>query len=208
MTLYLLVISGSMLCIVLLNMFLGIAPVGEIVSSTFLAVFLVILIDGAVALITHLMPNQLFSPDNSHYYVSPKSQRIYRKLGVRRWKDKVWELGALGGFSKKHLADTISVEYIERFIIECNKGVFTHTVSCFTGLLIRFAIPDEFDFTIVLPVVAVNMFLNVLPTIILRDNTPKLQSLLKHLKLREERASVSLPMDEQVSHSIDNTVAK
>ena len=40
-------------------------------------------------------------------------QELYKKLKVRRWKDKVWELGGLGGFSKKKLADPSDPKYIE-----------------------------------------------------------------------------------------------
>ena len=36
--------------------------------------------------------------------------------------------------------------------------------------------------TIALPVAIVNLFLNILPTLALRYNTPKLKSLLKRLK--------------------------
>ena len=119
--------------------------------------------------------------DNPLYQVSEKEKRLYKKLKVRKWKDQVWELGGLGGFSKKSLAEPGSPAYIERFIIECNKGVLTHRLSYPIGFLPMVFIPNICAFSIALPVAVVNLFLNILPTLALRYNTPKLQLILKRM---------------------------
>jgi len=86
-----------------------------------------------------------------------------------------------GGFSKKYLAEPDSPAYIERFIIECNKGVLTHRLSYPIGFLPMLCIPNVCAFSIALPVAVVNVFLNILPTLALRYNTPKLQILLTRM---------------------------
>ena len=116
------------------------------------------------------------------YTVTEKEMRLYKKLKVRLWKDKVWELGGLGGFSKKALLEPNSPEYIERFIIECNKGVLTHRLSYPIGFLAMATLPNVCAFTVALPIAAVNLFLNVLPTLVLRYNTPMLHAVLERLK--------------------------
>ena len=118
--------------------------------------------------------------------MTKKETSIYKKLRIRKWKDKVWELGGLGGFSKKKLADPTNPRYIEKFIIECNKGVMTHKLSYPIGFLAMLTLPGICAFTIALPVALVNLFLNILPTMILRYNTPMLISALKRLKRKEQ----------------------
>ena len=77
--------------------------------------------------------------------------------------------------------------YIERFIVECNKGVITHRLSYPIGFVAMVFLPNICAFTVALPVAIVNMLLNILPTIVLRYNTPLLLSVLKRLKRKEER---------------------
>ena len=49
-------------------------------------------------------------------------------------------------------------------------------------------LPGASAFTIALPVALVNLYLNILPTIVLRYNTPRLLSLYGRLKRKEEKA--------------------
>lgn len=144
-------------------------------------------LDGLIAVIINKMPEVFFGVNNPFYNVSEFEQKLYKKLKVRAWKDKVWELGGLGGFSKKNLACPNSPEYIERFIVECNKGVLTHRLSYPIGFLPVFFIPNVCALTIALPVAVVNLILNVLPTLVLRYNTPKLHAMLQRMKRKKEK---------------------
>ncbi|MBQ2735472.1 MAG: hypothetical protein IJF33_06535 [Clostridia bacterium] len=141
--------------------------------------------DGGLALLINKMPDAWFGVDNPHYHVSETEKKLYKKLKVRLWKDKVWELGGLGGFSKKNLLDPSNPAYIEKFIVECNKGVLTHRLSYPIGFLTMLTLWNGGAFTIALPVAIVNVFLNILPTLALRYNTPKLQAMLKRLKRKK-----------------------
>ena len=139
-------------------------------------------LDGLIAIVINKMPDKWFGVNNPLYHVSNTEKRLYRKLRVRRWKDKVWELGGLGGFSKKHCTDPSNPEYIERFIIECNKGVLTHRLSYPAGFLAMLTLSGIPVFTVALPVAIVNVYLNILPTLALRYNTPKLKLILERLR--------------------------
>ena len=48
--------------------------------------------------------------------------------------------------------------------------------------LVMVLLPNICAFTVAVPVAAVNLFLNILPTLALRYNTPKLKLMLKRLK--------------------------
>jgi len=141
--------------------------------------------DGLIALIINKLPDQWFGVDNPLYRVFPWEKILYKKLKVRKWKDYVWELGGLGGFSKKELKEPDNPQYIEKFIIECNKGMVTHRLSYPIGFLAMLTLPNTCSLTIALPVAIVNLFLNILPTLALRYNTPMLLSVLKRLRRKE-----------------------
>lgn len=174
-----------MLVISLLNILLGVASWYYVVIAVIWCVALQFAFDGLIALIINKMPDSWFGVDNHLYQVFQWEKKLYKKLKVRKWKDYVWELGGLGGFSKKELKEPDNPQYIEKFIIECNKGVLTHRLSYPIGFLAMLTLPNTCSLTIALPVAIVNLFLNILPTLALRYNTPMLISVLKRLRRKE-----------------------
>ena len=63
----------------------------------------------------------------------------------------------------------------------------THRLSYPIGFLAMLTLPDVCAFTIALSVAVVNLYLNILPTLVLRYNTPKLRSLLERLRRKADR---------------------
>lgn len=191
MVLYLSIIFVAMAIISALNIIFGTPIFGYSIAYVILAVLfctiVAFVIDGVGAIIINKLPNSWFGVDNKHYNVSKRSIKFYEKIKIRKWKDKVWELGGLGGFRKNKIKDPKDPAYIERFIIECNKGVLTHRLSYVTGFAVMFVLPLQYAFVIGLPVALVNLFLNILPTMVLRYNTPKLKALYKRLKSEKEK---------------------
>ena len=185
MKLYLSVISIAMLIISALNIIFDVATWYYVIISVIWCTALQFAFDGSIAIIINKLPDRWFSVNNRLYNVPKAEAELYKKLKVRLWKDKVWELGGLGGFSKKELKEPDKKDYVEKFIIECNKGVMTHKLSYPIGFLAMLTLNNPCGFTIALPVAVVNLFLNILPTMVLRYNTPKLKTLLKRLERKE-----------------------
>jgi hypothetical protein len=182
MKLYLSVIGIAMAAVSLINIALGTAAPHYVIIAVVWCTALQFAFDGIIAILINKIPNELFSTSGTMYTVTKKEMRLYKRIKVRLWKDKIWELGGLGGFSKKALLEPSNPEYIERFIIECNKGVLTHRLSYPIGFLAMATLPNICAFTIALPIATVNLFLNILPTLVLRYNTPMLQAVLERLK--------------------------
>ncbi len=182
MKLYLWIIGIAMLIISVINIVFDTTNWYNVIVAVVLCTGEQFALDGLIAIIINKIPDRLFGVNNPLYNVSEAEKNLYKKLKVRKWKDKVWELGGLGGFSKKNLANPNSPEYIEKFIIECNKGVLTHRLSYPIGFLPMLFIPNVCAYSIALPVALVNLFLNILPTLVLRYNTPKLQTMLQRMK--------------------------
>lgn len=192
MKLYLSVIGVAALIISALNIVFEVAAWYYVIIAVIWCIALQFALDGALAILINKMPNEWFGIDNPAYEVSEFEKRLYKRLQVRRWKDKVWELGGLGGFSKKSFTDPNDPAYIERFIIECNKGVLTHRLSYPIGFLAMLTLSGAPALTIALPVAVVNLFLNILPTLALRYNTPMLKNALARLKRKEAKNTANL----------------
>ena len=189
MKLYLSTIGIAMLTISALNIFFNTGAWYYVILAVIWCTALQFALDGSIAIIINKMPDDWFGVENPLYHVTQMERKLYKTLRVRLWKDKVWELGGLGGFSKKELQEPDSPEYIEKFIIECNKGVLTHRLAYPVGFLAMLTLPGVCSLTIALPVAVVNLFLSILPTLALRYNTPMLKSLLKRLRRKEKALS-------------------
>lgn len=189
MKLYLSVIGAAMLLVGALQVLVGGSPWHHAALAVVWCTVLQFALDGLLAILINKMPNRWFGVDNRLYHVSKVEMRLYQFLRVRHWKDKVWELGWLGGFSKKKLLSPEDPQYIERFIIECNKGVLTHRLSYPIGFLAMLTVPGAFVLGVALPIAIVNVFLNILPALALRYNTPKLKIMLLRLERKQKRAA-------------------
>ena len=186
MILYLCIILTAMTVIATLNIFFTATNPWYIISMVTITTIFQFLVDGIFAIIINKLPDKWFNMNNKLFHVSKKSQEFYEKLKIRKWKDKVWELGGLGGFRKNKLNQPNNPEYIEQFIIESNKGILTHRLGYFLGFLGIFIFPLKYALGIGIPVAIVNLILNTLPVMILRYNIPKLKLLHKRLKRTEQ----------------------
>lgn len=148
--------------------------VGAVLGSTVYQVA----IDGLFAFLCNKIPSKWLK-DKKFFEVSKKEQKFYERLGIRSWKDKVLELGGMGGFSKSKINDPNSPEYIERFLFETYKGEVDHILGMIAGFTVIFIFPLKFAWFIGVPVAIVNAVVNYMSLMILRYNTPKLKTLHK-----------------------------
>ena len=187
MKLYLSIIGVAMAIIAGVNIACGVASPLYAVVAVVWCVVLQIALDSLAALAVRLTPDRLYPADSPRYRVTEREKKVYLKLGVRVWKDRVPDLGGIGGFSKKRLQAPDDPAYIEKFVIECHKGVLTHRLCYPLGLLVMLTLPNLCAFTIGLPVAIINLILNALPTMALRYNTPMLLGMLKRMRRKQEQ---------------------
>ena len=188
MKLYLTIIAA---CILLISVIVSLAcEVGFLstIGFTTLAVVAVIAVDGFVSGMARMMPKAIARHDAKIYVVSAKEKKFYEKLKIRKWKDKVPEIGHFTGFRKNKIADPKSVEYLERFLLEACYGEVGHFFSLFFGfaILLLFPISDVW-FAISIPVAIINVLLNLPSLFILRYNSYKLEILRKSNLRKQSR---------------------
>ena len=175
MALYLSIVFVAMTIICVVNIFAYNLEALWVIGAVSISVVVEIAISGLGSLICAKSPNSWFPSEKKLFNVSKREQRFYEKLGIKSWKDKVWELGGLGGFRKNKINDAGSPEYLHRFIMESNKGMVGHIINMFNGFLVVLILPLEFAWQIGVPVAIVGLILNLLPTLVLRYNLPKLK---------------------------------
>ncbi len=151
----------------------------KIILASVISTVAVIIIDAVLAFIIRRLPEKWFDENKTFYSATKKLCIFYEKLGIKKWKDKIPELGGFTSFHKNKLLDPKNNEYIKRFILECNYGVVIHFSSVFLGFLVVFIYPLKYAFMFGIPVSLVNGILNLLPYFILRYNLYKLHVLYK-----------------------------
>ena len=185
--LYIIIILIMMTIITSLNIiFNPIYPFYVYIIACILFTVLVIIVDGIVAFIIRRMPEKYFDYHKKIFNASSKKLKLYKALGVKKWKDKVPELGMFTNFRKNKIDDPKNSEYLKRYILEACYGVIIHYVSVPFSFIIMlldinmYANGSNLYLTIALPVAIVNAVLIVLPAFILRFNLPKLIRLYEY----------------------------
>ena len=170
---YLIIIVFSMALLILLNwLVLGWTFLGALIWVT-ATTGIEIAITVVLAIITGLcVPKKLYR-ECKIYAVSKRELNFYHAIRVGAWKDYICELGILGGFSKKKVQTPNDPKYVDRFILELNKGMFMHMIGIIGSFLVLI-VPVPGFWSITFPVAMVGAILNLLPLMVLRYNKPRL----------------------------------
>lgn len=196
MLFYLFCILGGNVLIWIFNFLLNLSTfndeVWRIILFSAIYTVSIIIIDGILSTIVRwLLPEKWFAYPNDKFCAGKKEMRFLEKIGIKKWKDKIAELGSFTGFHKDKVLDPKNNEYIERFILEANYGIWCHVACCLLGFLIFLIPPYKYTFCVALPVAFVNFFLNLLPIMALRYNLPRLFILHKYNLRKTEDKKVA-----------------
>lgn len=152
-------------------------PIYYIILAVVISTVAVIAIDGLFAFLIRRLPKKWFHHDKKCFIVGKRELKFYDAIGIRKWKDKILELGQFTNFTKKKVVDPFNNDYVTRFLLECNYGYIIHLACVFVGFLIIFFFPLQYALMFGVPVAIINAVLNLMPMFILRYNVPKLKIL-------------------------------
>lgn len=156
-------------------------------------------LDALIAWLTRLLPEKAVDPFRKIYRVAKWEKKVYKKLGIVKWKDKIPETGGLlVKFQKKKVLDFHDNEYIMTFMRESVYAEVMHVISAIAGLAVpalcavRLLWPDvipqvHWCVRIALPVALVNFVLQVLPVMVQRYVRPQLMSVYLRNQKRAQR---------------------
>lgn len=192
MALYIISIVGGDALIILANLLINKNTMEYtyifLILAGILAAIGVIAIDGiTAAIVRRCFPEKWFNYTVKFHEVGKKECKFYEALGIKHWKDKVIELGMFTSFSKKEIAEPANREYMERFILESNYGVWCHLVNAVAGFLIILCFPLRLTLRMTLPAALINFVLSMLPFMILRYNLPRLHRIRNILEKKEAK---------------------
>ena len=157
------------------------------------AIVAVVIVDAIVATCCRLLPKRCVPYEGKVFRVSKREKLFYERVGIRKWKDKIPEIGHFTGFRKTKVEAPKSIEYVERFLLECRYGEVGHFVSCIFGFILLIPLPflPTYSLAVTLPVAIINALLNLPSLLILRYNSYKLDILYQsNLKRQARSASV------------------
>ncbi len=149
-----------------------------------LAVLVSFVLDALCALITRKLEKKI-NPSAKIFNEHKNERKFYEKLKIRKWKDKIPELGkTLKYFDKTKVEENATSEYFLKFIHETCLGEIVHVSSIFAALLLIVVFWFKF-LTITIPITIVNILLQLPSICVLRYTRAKLNVAYK-LKLRHE----------------------
>lgn len=163
-----------------------------IIMATITSTLVVIFVDGITAGLVRILPSKWFNPFSKRYQIHDWEKSFYNKLSIKKWKDKVPELGSFTHFSKSKIQQPRDNQYIKRYLLEACYGRVGHALSMISGFLIIFMFPLKYSINFGIPVAIVNAIMNAMPWFVLRYNTPKLIALYKrNEKTAQNNAKIS-----------------
>lgn len=180
MLFYIICIFGGDAAIITLSLLAGKEELSSysntyLILAGLLLIAACLLVDGVSAFLIRRLPEKWFTYKVNFHKVGKKECKFYEKAGIKLWKDHIIELGMFTAFSKKHVSNPDSPEYIERFILESNYGVWIHFTGIFIGLAIIPFYPEDLLLWMSLPAAVINGIMNLFPMMILRYNLPRLE---------------------------------
>ena len=174
-----------------------------ILGAVLINVVAVIAVDGLFAFLIRRLPEKWFGHERRFFQVSAKEKKFYEKLKIRKWKDKVPELGQFTNFHKNKVAEPRNNVYLERYMLEAAYGEVIHLAGCFLGFVIIFFYPLKYWLCFGFPVAVINLIMNILPYFILRYNFYKMKVLYRSNERKQRRAAEkeTLPTGEPIEKS-------
>ena len=174
-----------------------------ILGAVLINVVAVIAVDGLFAFLIRRLPEKWFGHERRFFQVSAKEKKFYEKLKIRKWKDKVPELGQFTNFHKNKVAEPRNNVYLERYMLEAAYGEVIHLAGCFLGFVIIFFYPLKYWLCFGFPVAVINLIMNILPYFILRYNFYKMKVLYRSNERKQRRAAEkeTLPTGEPIEIS-------
>lgn len=193
MIIYAIIIGITIVVITLLNVCIAMPVCGfnytwyACLGMLVLSIVVVFIIDAVLAFLIRRLPNKWFSFKKKTFQIFKWEKHFYERLHIKKWKDKIPELGQFTNFSKSKIEDPTNNAYIERFLLEICYGEVIHFTSIVFGFLIILMFDLRYCLFMGIPVAIANGIINYLSFAILRYNRPKLMVIYERNRRLEER---------------------
>ena len=131
-----------------------------------------------------VFPKRWLNYQNRYFKIRDDEPEKFQKLKVKKWKDKVPEMGCAGGFAKDKLK-SLDQNYLAKFLKETCFAEILHNLAAIFGFTVLFFFPIK-HYYFVLPMLFVNVFLHLLPCLIQRQTRYRLSKVYEFQKSKED----------------------
>lgn len=162
-------------------------PVSEAVFAHFSTCVFCAVMCGVASIISRLICRSFFSPDSALIKVTQKEVSFLEKCGVKKWKDKIPDMGFICGFRKNLKGnEEKNPAYFGRFLYEDVVASMLHTGTILLSPLCLLFLQPELMATIGTTTLLIAFVLNIMPVMVQRYNRPRLLRVYKSA-LKKER---------------------
>lgn len=165
----------------------------EIIYFSWLAIFISFLLDALCAFLIRQIPEEKINHNSSFFKERKYEKSIFKFFKVRKWKDIIPELGGmLKYFDKSTVQQNVDSKYMLKFIKETCYAEIMHLIAIFTAPIVLVVLPRNYLLTVLLPIMIVNILLQIPPILVQRFNRPKLNVAYKRLSRTEKEKSIEI----------------
>lgn len=126
-----------------------------------------------MAWIVRAVPKSLYNQSRWFFKEKFFERCLYKKINIASWKDKLPEWGKFLNFEKKNLKKELSIEYIDKFILETYYAEIGHLGIAVFGFACILVNPSSY--ALMALIFAIVNFLIQIPFILIqRYNRPRL----------------------------------
>lgn len=156
------------------------------ILAPFFVNFYVLILLGLITLFLRFcIPWKIWDYKKKIFKVGKSEIKLYNKLKIKSWKEKVPEMGWTGGFPKNEIK-SLETDYLHKFLQENCFAGFMHTAVGILGFTALFFLSTQ-DYFFAFPILIMNLILNLLPCFIQRYNRVRLIRIYES-RLEKEKA--------------------
>ncbi len=126
-----------------------------------------------MAWFVRILPKSIYKTNNFFFKERSFEKRLYKILHTARWKDNLPEWGKILNFEKKNLKKDLSLDYIDRFILETCYAEIGHLGMAVFGFACILVNPSSYALMALIFAV-INVFIQIPFILIQRYNRPRL----------------------------------
>lgn len=167
-----------------ISIFTGFISLKEaLIGPMFVNAYVLVVLGLVTLFLRVFVPDKSWNAEQKFFKVQEKEISFYEKIKIKKWKDKVPEMGNTGGFPKRNIL-SLSVEYLAKFLRETCIAENLHVLSIFFSFTVLFFISAK-GLIYAVPVLIVNMILHILPCFIQRYVRFKMIKIYNHQLLKQ-----------------------
>ncbi|HWK23816.1 MAG TPA: hypothetical protein VNS08_12365 [Ureibacillus sp.] len=138
------------------------------------------------AFLVRYFPKSFYEKNQWFFKEYRFEKKIYKRIQVDKWKDKLPEWGSVFKFEKKNLNQNLSISYINTFILETKYAEIGHLGMAILGFACILVNPSDYAMMAII-CSTINFIIQIPFCLIQRYNRPRLNRIKLRLENKETK---------------------